>query len=83
MSPILKPSDSTAVADQGDGLLEAAVDQDVPLGRGDQVAGQVLRADVVDVADDAVRGERLVEQPLADDTPSQNEHLNHCSEHAR
>ncbi len=52
--------------DQGDGALEAAVDQDVPIGRGDQVAGQILRADIVDVVDDAMRGKGLKPVDLAD-----------------
>ena len=69
--------------DQGDGPLEAAVDEDVPLGSGDQVAGQVLRADVVDVADDLVGRERLVPVGLADGGPGQGQRDRGRREHAR
>ena len=45
---------------QGNRALKAAVDEDVPLGSGDEIGGQILGADVVDIADDLVRRERLV-----------------------
>jgi hypothetical protein len=49
-----------ACADQRDGLLEARIDEDVPgLGR-HQKAAQVVRPDIVQVARDVVRRERLV-----------------------
>src|SRR6185369_15833700 len=46
--------------DDGRGLGEAAVEQDVPFRRCDQVAGDLARADVVDVANDAERLDRIV-----------------------
>ena len=71
------------LADQGNGPLEAAVDQDVPLGRGDQVAGQILRADVVDVADDPVRREWLEPVDLADRGDGHGEREGCDAKHAR
>src|SRR5205085_2768539 len=47
------------VLDQRHGTLQAAVDEDVSFGRGDQVRGQSPRADIVQVAGDAMRREWL------------------------
>ena len=45
---------------QGNRALKAAVDENMPLGGGDQKGGQILGTDVVDIADDLVRREWLV-----------------------
>ena len=63
MSSNRKPSFADAVADHGDRVLEPAVDEDVPLGRRDQVRGDVRGADVIDVADHAEGRERPVHRP--------------------
>ena len=44
--------------DRGHGAFEIAIDENVALRRRDQVGGQVLAADVVNVGDDLVRRER-------------------------
>jgi hypothetical protein len=48
-----------ARAQERHGLDEVAVDEDVALGRGDEVARQPLAADVVEVAGNAERRKRL------------------------
>ena len=50
---------------QGNRALKAAVDEDMPLGSGDQIGGQILGTDVVNIADDLVRREWLVPIGLA------------------
>jgi hypothetical protein len=45
---------------QRNGFLEAAVDQDVPVVRRDQIRRQRLRADVIHIADDSMRRKRVV-----------------------
>src|SRR5262249_13719790 len=50
---------------QGDRALKAAVDEDMPLGSGDEIGGQVLGTDVVNVADDLVSRKGLVPIALA------------------
>ncbi len=57
-------------ADQRDGPLEPALEENLSLGRRDQVAGSVLRADVVDIADVLVGGERLRPVGLAEGRPA-------------
>ncbi len=49
-----------AVADEGRGLHEAAVDHDVPRGRGDQERRDIARPDVIEVVRDPERLDRLV-----------------------
>jgi hypothetical protein len=48
-----------AFPDERRGSLEAGVDEDVALGRNDEVGGQVFAADVVEVVGDVEWGERL------------------------
>jgi hypothetical protein len=44
---------------QGNRPLKAAIDENMPLGGGDQKCGQILGADVVNIGDDLVRREWL------------------------
>jgi hypothetical protein len=56
----LEPELLHALADDGHGLHEAAVEEDVSLGRRDQVGGDVVRPHVIEVACDPERLDRLV-----------------------
>ena len=60
----LKPSFSTRRANLRHRAFEIGIDQDVPLGRGDQIAPQTRGTDEVDIANDFVGRERLVENVL-------------------
>jgi hypothetical protein len=51
-----KPLDT--VADQRDGTFEVRVDENVARGRHNEVRGEVLAADVVEVVGDTERGDR-------------------------
>src|SRR5207253_11491788 len=52
-----------AVADQGDGRFEPAVEEDMALRRGDQERGDVRGADVGDIPDQPERLEWAVHRP--------------------
>src|SRR5216684_346155 len=45
---------------QGNGAFQAAIDEKMPLGSGDEKGSQILGTDVVNIANDLVRRERLV-----------------------
>ncbi len=71
----LKSQFFDAVANQRDGGFETAVDEDVALRRGNQVGGEALAPDVVDISDDAIRRERVcpVRSSLCEGTPGKHE----------
>ena len=60
MSVNLKPSSPNGGTDLRNGGFVVRVDQNVTIGRGDEIATQVRSADKVNIADDLVGRERLI-----------------------
>ncbi len=58
MSPYLNPSCSTLFLMSPGELLEAGVDEDVPLGRGHEIGREILAAHVVQPVGDPERRDR-------------------------